>query len=58
MKDSDSAHRLPQIAIACPTCEAPPGALCTSHSGTRPRRHDTHQARRSAWANSQKDGRS
>lgn len=57
MKDSDSALALPQIAIACPTCDAKPGALCTSHSGTRPRRHDVHQARTAAWNKPRKDGR-
>lgn len=54
--DDAPALALPQIAIACPTCEAAPGALCTSHSGTRERRHDTHQARRNAWNNPRKDG--
>lgn len=47
---STPARELPQLAVACPTCHAVPGALCTSHGGTRQRRHDTHQARRSAWA--------
>ncbi|MGW4728893.1 zinc finger domain-containing protein [Streptomyces shenzhenensis] len=40
---------LPQIAIHCPTCWAAPGELCTSHGGTRTRRHDVHQSRTSAW---------
>ncbi|MGW6461022.1 zinc finger domain-containing protein [Streptomyces sp. NPDC055078] len=41
--------RFPQLAVACPWCYAPAGDLCTSHGGTRPRRADTHQARRDAW---------
>lgn len=41
---------LPQIAVACPTCQAQPGDPCTSHGGTRTRRHDTHQTRTAAWA--------
>lgn len=44
------AHELPQLALACPTCQAKAGDLCPSHSGTRTRRNDTHQARRAAWA--------
>ncbi|MFE5912058.1 hypothetical protein ACFQ6B_23655 [Streptomyces wedmorensis] len=39
------ALALPALAVACPTCNSPAGALCTSHSGTRPRRADVHQAR-------------
>lgn len=46
------ARNLPQLAAGCPTCQATPGDLCTSHGGTRQRRNDTHQARTSAW----KDG--
>ncbi|MGW1463870.1 zinc finger domain-containing protein [Streptomyces sp. NPDC002308] len=44
------ALSLPQLAVACPACGAAPGALCTSHSGTRPRRSDVHQARTAAHA--------
>lgn len=44
-----SAADLPQIAVACPACGAKPGDLCTSHSGTRVRRTDVHQARTAAW---------
>lgn len=46
------AAGLPQIAVPCPRCDAAAGELCTSHNGTRVRRHDTHQDRRAAWANS------
>lgn len=43
------AAELPQLAAPCPTCHAPAGALCTSHGGTRQRRHNTHRARTAAW---------
>lgn len=43
--DEMPALKMPAIAVACPMCGAQPGALCTSHSGTRPRRHDVHRAR-------------
>ncbi|WP_263170642.1 hypothetical protein [Streptomyces sp. SCSIO ZS0520] len=46
---AEPARALPQIAIACATCGARPGDLCTSHSGTRPRRHNTHQTRTQEW---------
>ncbi|MFJ5143285.1 hypothetical protein [Streptomyces sp. NPDC088707] len=46
--DSPMAARLPALAVACPTCGAAPDALCTSHSGTRTRFHDVHQARTAA----------
>lgn len=49
---SEPARALPQLAIACPTCGSPAGELCTSHGGTRPRRHNTHLARTNRWANS------
>lgn len=52
MKATDPARDLPQIAVPCPDCDAAPGDLCTSHGGTRPRRHDTHLARRTAWVKS------
>lgn len=45
----EPARDLPQLAAACPACGACPGDLCTSHSGTRVRRTDVHQARRAAW---------
>ncbi|MFD7861832.1 hypothetical protein [Streptomyces sp. NPDC059783] len=41
---------LPALAVACPTCGSQPGQLCTSHSGTRQRRHDVHQTRTAAFA--------
>ncbi|MBQ0827664.1 zinc finger domain-containing protein [Streptomyces tagetis] len=47
--EPDKARALPQINVECPTCSAAPGDLCTSHGGTRPRRHDVHQARTAAW---------
>lgn len=40
----------PALAVACPACDSRPGALCTSHSGTRTRRHDAHRARTAALA--------
>lgn len=43
------AASLPQLTVPCPRCQAPAGELCTSHSGTRPRRHNTHVERRTAW---------
>ncbi|MDJ1137902.1 hypothetical protein [Streptomyces iconiensis] len=47
------AAALPQIAIACPPapdgCGSPAGVLCTSHSGTRQRKRNVHQARTAAW---------
>lgn len=51
------ALALPQIVVPCPDCGAKPGAPCTSHSGTRIRRHDTHQARRAAWAAGKDDAK-
>lgn len=42
------AASLPAISVACPRCGSAPGELCTSHSGTRPRRSDVHQARTAA----------
>ncbi|MEU4332366.1 zinc finger domain-containing protein [Nonomuraea dietziae] len=52
----EPARDLPQLAVACPTCQAQPGDLCTSHSGTRLRRHNTHELRRAAWAAAGEDG--
>ncbi|MFB6943213.1 hypothetical protein ACFWGL_17035 [Streptomyces sp. NPDC060286] len=43
------ALTLPQITVPCPRCGAPAGQLCTSHSGTRVRRDDMHQARTAAY---------
>lgn len=53
---NEPARDLPQLAVLCPTCQAKPGELCTSHSGTRQRRNDTHQTRSTAWANAGQDG--
>ncbi|MFH9295642.1 hypothetical protein [Streptomyces sp. NPDC017520] len=39
----------PQLAVPCPQCDAPARQLCTSHSGTRQRTNDTHQARTRAY---------
>ncbi|WP_327162834.1 hypothetical protein [Streptomyces zaomyceticus] len=39
---------LPALAVACPACGSQPRELCTSHSGTRPRRNDVHRARTAA----------
>lgn len=51
MPDTDRAPALdlPQIQAPCPTCDAAPGHLCTSHDGTRTRRHTTHRPRTTAW---------
>ncbi|MFF3353362.1 hypothetical protein ACFYWN_12055 [Streptomyces sp. NPDC002917] len=46
---AEPAPRFPQLAVPCPRCEAPAGQLCTSHSGTRTRTGDTHQARTAAY---------
>ncbi|MGW5003154.1 zinc finger domain-containing protein [Streptomyces hydrogenans] len=46
--DQAPALNNPALAVACPSCDAKPRALCTSHSGTRPRRHDVHRARTAA----------
>lgn len=48
--DDAPALHLPAISVECPACDAQPNALCTSHSGTRPRRHDVHRARTAAHA--------
>ncbi|MFH8598151.1 zinc finger domain-containing protein [Streptomyces rimosus] len=45
--------RFPALAVACPACGSAPGVLCTSHSGTRVRRSDVHQARTAAHAAAQ-----
>ncbi|URC17967.1 hypothetical protein QEN62_gp45 [Streptomyces phage AxeJC] len=36
------------LAVDCPACKSPAGQFCTSHNGTRQRRHDVHQARTKA----------
>lgn len=51
--DPDHIARFPALAVACPACGSQPGALCTSHSGTRERRNDVHQARTRAYAAAQ-----
>lgn len=42
------AH-FPALAVPCPSCGSAPGHLCTSHGGTRTRRHDVHQTRTTAF---------
>lgn len=49
MTAAEHAQKLPQLAVSCPTCQAKPGELCTSHGGTRVRRDSVHQARTTAW---------
>lgn len=49
-RDQAPALTNPALAVACPTCDSRPGTLCTSHSGTRTRRHDVHRARTAAHA--------
>ncbi|MFF8604075.1 hypothetical protein ACF065_33795 [Streptomyces sp. NPDC015232] len=46
--DQAPALNNPALAVACPACDSRPGALCTSHSGTRTRRHDVHRLRTAA----------
>ncbi|MDV5143214.1 hypothetical protein R1T08_02535 [Streptomyces sp. SBC-4] len=48
--DQAPALTNPALTVACPACDAEPGALCTSHSGTRTRRHDVHRDRTAALA--------
>lgn len=45
---SPASSHFPALAVACPACGSTPGVLCTSHSGTRVRRSDVHQARTAA----------
>ncbi|MFJ4852421.1 hypothetical protein [Streptomyces sp. NPDC088730] len=45
----DRPARFPALAVACPSCGSTPDQLCTSHGGTRTRRHDVHQARTAAY---------
>ncbi|MGW1840883.1 zinc finger domain-containing protein [Streptomyces sp. NPDC002067] len=49
MTTRSPAAVLPQLSVPCPRCDAPAHQLCTSHSGTRQRRNDTHMDRRAAW---------
>ncbi|MGP4085466.1 zinc finger domain-containing protein [Streptomyces sp. KR55] len=42
-------ENLPPLAVACPDCGSAAGQLCTSHSGTRVRNSQVHQARTAAW---------
>ncbi|MEV0915446.1 hypothetical protein AB0I93_14395 [Streptomyces sp. NPDC049967] len=53
MPDQPTIPALPALAVACPSCGSVPGQLCTSHSGTRTRRHDVHQTRTRAYAATQ-----
>ena len=46
-----------RCAVACTACGAQPGNLCTSHSGTRPRRSDVHRARTAAHQKQASAGR-
>ncbi|MFE3461350.1 hypothetical protein ACFXKD_27715 [Nocardiopsis aegyptia] len=46
----EAARALPATAVPCPRCGAEAGAPCTSHGGTRVRKHDVHQARTAAHA--------
>ncbi|MCX4451666.1 hypothetical protein [Streptomyces sp. NBC_01789] len=48
--DQAPALNHPALAVACPACHAVAGTLCTSHSGTRPRRYDVHRLRQDALA--------
>ncbi|MGW1182987.1 zinc finger domain-containing protein [Streptomyces drozdowiczii] len=44
----DRPTTLPALAVACPSCGSEVGQLCTSHGGTRVRRHNVHQDRTAA----------
>ncbi|AZM46611.1 hypothetical protein DMB38_13005 [Streptomyces sp. WAC 06738] len=55
-EDRAPAADLPAIRVACPLCGSPAGAPCTSHGGTRERRHDVHRARTAAWTAQQSGG--
>lgn len=46
---AEQPFAFPQLAVPCPQCDAPARQLCTSHSGTRQRTNDTHQARTRAY---------
>ncbi|MFI0894869.1 hypothetical protein [Streptomyces sp. NPDC020983] len=47
--DTTDSYALPALVVACPDCGSAPGALCTSHSGTRVRRNNVHQGRTKAY---------
>ena len=49
MTAPDTTQSMPALVVACPACGSPPGALCTSHGGTRLRRSDVHQPRTKAF---------
>ncbi|MFC8290048.1 hypothetical protein ACFUJ0_06200 [Streptomyces sp. NPDC057242] len=55
MKVTAPALSLPQLSVACPSCGAAAGRLCTSHGGARIRRSDVHQPRTAAWTALQKE---
>ncbi|MFJ1900485.1 hypothetical protein [Streptomyces sp. NPDC088115] len=44
----DHPTQSPALPVARPSCGSAPGQLCTSHGGTRTRRHDVHQTRTAA----------
>lgn len=44
-----SSYPLLALAVSCPRCGSAPRQRCTSHSGTRTRRHDVHQDRTGAY---------
>ncbi|MEV5605747.1 hypothetical protein AB0L33_30355 [Streptomyces sp. NPDC052299] len=48
--DQAPALNHPALAVTCPHCHAAPNTLCTSHSGTRPRRYDVHRLRTDSLA--------
>ncbi|MFE9855528.1 hypothetical protein [Streptomyces sp. NPDC005780] len=54
--DPDHTARFPAVAVPCPTCQSAAGQLCTSHGGSRTRRHDVHQTRTAAFAAAQQTG--
>lgn len=46
--EETDAYAMPALEVACPSCGSAPGELCTSHGGTRTRRHNVHQTRTAA----------
>ena len=42
-------YRFPQLAVQCRWCHARVGELCTNHRGTKARRADTHDTRKTDW---------
>ncbi|MFB7031739.1 MULTISPECIES: hypothetical protein [unclassified Streptomyces] len=50
MKLHAPALTLPQLSVACPSCGAAAGRLCTIRGGIRVLRTDVHQPRGAAWA--------